>query len=48
MSEVKKCVKCGGKMVNEGLEWKCQNCGFSTCIEPEYCPPKENETKKEE
>lgn len=40
MNEVKNCPKCHGKMVNEALEWKCQRCGYSICIEPEYCPPK--------
>jgi ribosomal protein S27AE len=38
-SEVKKCPKCGGRMVNETLEWKCPKCGYTECIEPEYCPP---------
>jgi tRNA(Ile2) C34 agmatinyltransferase TiaS len=44
--ETKICPKCGSKMENQTLEWKCQACGTTVCIEPEYCPPRaENERK---
>ncbi|MCW3980982.1 MAG: hypothetical protein NWF11_05855 [Candidatus Bathyarchaeota archaeon] len=38
--EARKCAKCGAAMINEELEWKCPKCGNTECIEPEYCPPK--------
>jgi len=44
--EVKKCPKCGSKMVNEALEWKCFKCGHTLCIEPEYCPIEHKEKKE--
>jgi len=45
-SEVKKCPKCGGEMVNEVLEWRCPKCGHTLCVEPEYCPPKKKPRKQ--
>jgi ribosomal protein S27AE len=38
MRTSKKCPECGGEMLDEKLEWKCSKCGYSSCIEPEYCP----------
>jgi ribosomal protein S27AE len=43
LSEAKLCPKCGSKMINEGMEWRCSKCGYIICIEPEYCPPKKDE-----
>jgi DNA-directed RNA polymerase subunit M/transcription elongation factor TFIIS len=41
---VKRCPECGGELVNEALEWKCPKCGYTECIEPEYCPPEHGES----
>jgi len=38
--EVRECPKCVDVMVNEALEWRYPQCGYTLCIEPEYCPPK--------
>jgi ribosomal protein S27AE len=46
LSEAKKCPNCGGKMIDEEMEWKCSKCGHIICIEPEYCPPKKDEGKE--
>ncbi len=40
------CPKCGGKMLNEVVEWKCSKCGYTLCIEPEYCPPDRGEKRR--
>ncbi len=40
-SGTRSCPKCGGKMVNETLEWRCPKCGYKVCMEPEYCLPKD-------